>query len=43
MFTLSGESVILTGKTKNNGHGEITEVIYSDGSKGWEHTLDLLD
>ena len=42
-FTQSGERVELTGNTRNQGHGEQVEVIYSDGSKGWEHLEDLND
>ena len=42
-FTNSGEKVQVTGNTRNLGHGEQVEVIYSDGSKGWEHIEDLQD
>jgi len=39
MYTNSGEKVTLTGITR----GDQVEVIYSDGSDGWEHLSDLLD
>jgi hypothetical protein len=42
-YTASGEKVELTGKTRDLGHGEQWEVIYADGSTGWEHYEDLLD
>jgi hypothetical protein len=41
-YTISGEKITLTGKTRNLGHGEQAEVIYSDGSTGWEHIEDLI-
>ena len=42
-FTQSGEKVQLTENTRNVGHGNQVEVIYSDGSTGWEHVADLID
>lgn len=42
-FTTSGEKVTLTGNERDLGHGKQLEVVYSDGSKGWEHEQDLLD
>ena len=42
-FTTSGEKVELTGGSRDLGHGEQLEVIYSDKSKGWEHKEDLLN
>lgn len=36
-----GEEVVPTGKTRNFGHGWQIEVLYTDGSKGWEHFEDL--
>lgn len=40
-FTQSGEKVIVTGETRNIGHGTQAQVIYSDGTCGWEHIEDL--
>lgn len=42
-YTTSGEKVTLTGKTRDLGHGEQCEVVYADGSQGWEHSEDLFD
>ena len=42
-YTQSGEKVELTGNTQNLGHGNQLEVIYSDGSYGYEHSSDLID
>ncbi len=39
----NGERVLLTDNTRNLGHGLQIEVLYSDGSKGWEHEDDLID
>ena len=41
--TQSGESVKLTGEKRDLGHGKQVKVIYSDGTQGWEHPLDLID
>ena len=41
IFTSSGERVRLTGVFRDLGMGEQLEVIYSDGSKGFEHEEDL--
>lgn len=43
-YISSGERVtVLTSNTRNLGYGSIQfEVIYSDGSHGWEHPIDLL-
>jgi hypothetical protein len=39
----NGETVTVTENTRNLGHGEQVEVIYSDSTKGWEHIEDLID
>ena len=41
-FTTSGEKVRVTKETKDFGHGIQVQVIYSDGSCGWEHPEDLI-
>jgi len=43
MYKTTGERVVLTGESRNVGHGEQIEVAYSDGSTGWEHEADLID
>jgi hypothetical protein len=43
LLASSGEVVVVTEKTRNLGHGEQVEVIYSDSTKGWEHIEDLID
>jgi hypothetical protein len=43
LLASNGEVVIVTEKTRNLGHGEQVEVIYSDSTKGWEHIEDLID
>lgn len=44
-YTLNtnGESVTLTGRTRDLGHGKQLEVIYSDGSLGFEHVDNFVD
>lgn len=39
----NGERVTLTKNERDLGYGKQIEVIYSDGSKGWEHEEDLID
>ena len=39
----NGERVVLTNNTRDLGHGVQIEVIYQDGTKGWEHEEDLID
>jgi hypothetical protein len=34
-------TVETTGETRNLGHGLQLEVVYNDGTKGWEHVEDL--
>lgn len=41
LLTTNGEVVTLTSEKRDIGHGLQLEVIYSDGSKGWEHQEDL--
>lgn len=41
--TFGGERVLLTDNTRDVGHGLQIEVVYQDGSKGWEHDEDLID
>jgi hypothetical protein len=40
-FTTSGEKVQVLENTRDLGHGEQVNVIYSDGSEGWEHIEDI--
>lgn len=40
-YTQSGERVLVTERRRNAGHGDQVEVVYSDGSTGWEHLKDL--
>ena len=40
-ITQSGEIVSLTGEFRNLGHGHQLEVVYQDGSKGFEHWEDI--
>ena len=39
----NGESVLLTDNTRDLVHGVQIEVIYQDGSKGWEYNEDLIN
>lgn len=39
----NGERVTLTKNTRNLGHGVQIEVVYQDGTSGWEHEEDLID
>lgn len=43
ILNTNGEKVTLTGNFRDLGHGRQLEVIYSDGSKGYEHYEDLED
>lgn len=41
ILNTNGEKVTLTGNFRDLGHGKQLEVIYTDGSKGFEHYGDL--
>lgn len=43
ILNINGEKVTLTGNIRDLGHGKQLEVIYSDGSKGFEHYEDIED
>jgi len=43
LLITNGEMVEVTDNTRDLGHGEQVEVIYQDGSIGWEHIEDLQD